>query len=763
MGSTAQTPLTTGDVPRFEANCPTGVIGPYDAMVLHHRPPWVLTSPNLTELPFIDLGYSELRARADGRWGSEDYTRVPQVYSESYPWLPCVPRRPPDINNSPHWVLWADVRTSDHVPFPGSAFGFTGILDESLHAILSRKLQEIHQITMDGVPGGGMKPCMVAAADAMLATVRRLRALPMSYRDLVLQWTQAQRLALDLLAMRAYYEHISKRMLQRDEVWPLAHDMMGCFTMSPTIAENMFYAGIPVTFLRNDLHVPPSSIRVRRIATTATVLPPHVVTTHWTDKLCVCFDNGPSSSWRVQMSRPHGRYFEDLPALPRPAAQEPNVDPFLPRAPSLPTSTAHVAQASTPQHDDVSSLVVTTRMRAPPAQPLPPALVAICAGESPTSTTLSAAKTSSVTVRTRVLAGRVTKSPATKLSVQPGSRRDRLRAIRAHPQFMSNPPPPKPSLPKPTNRDKWILAVGGIMPPQCLAWSAAKQRVNRQVKVTECIPKERAGLMYPDPSYINAIQPANRAAAMAAWLSIRGARCGQMAYPDLQDMPVASTATWRHFFGLWRRRPNDVLGMDASPFNVEDRRAHDAAMEAARSMFGPEMLAMMNDTFSQVFWNGKAFDIIDGAVVAMESDTYQQIAWELMELNWRYEVMALDRVLAPAKWKDQESSDSRVQQVLQVFAPFSSFTLLDGPFPSQVPFAAADTVAARLPALKALRQLMTSWRGCSGRILFCPLYEPPDAESPEARLLEEHTMEYYCQTFYDNFRRPPFLPAGLPA
>ena len=329
---------------------------------------------------------------------------------------------------------------------------------------------------------------------------------------------------------------------------------------------------------------------------------------------------------------------------------------------------------------------------------------------------------------------------------------------------MPTPPRAKAApLPKAVNRDKWVLAVGGIMPPQSLPWSAARERVNRNAKVKQCVPKERAGLMYPDPSYINAIQPANCAAAVAAWLSICGARCGQMAYPDLQDMPVASSTTWRHFFGIWRRKPTNVPCMEATAVSVDDWRALDAAMAAARSMFGPDMLEMMQDKFSQAFWNGRGFDIIDGAVIAMGSDIYRQIAWELMELNWRYEVMALDRILAPAKWQDQESSDSRVQQVLQVFAPSSSFTLLDEPFPTQVPFAAADTVAGRLPAMKALRQLMVSWQGCTGRILFTPLYEPPDAGSPEAALLEEHTMNYYCQTFYDNFRRPPFLPACLPA
>ncbi|KAF7965170.1 hypothetical protein HWV62_45274 [Athelia sp. TMB] len=266
----------------------------------------------------------------------------------------------------------------------------------------------------------------------------------------------------------------------------------------------------------------------------------------------------------------------------------------------------------------------------------------------PMSVTSPSPLQSPFSIRTRVLSGRITKA-----QVKPGSRKDRLLAARMHPQFQATPPRPAvAALPKAVNHDKWVLAVGGIMPPQSPPWEAAKARVNRHAKLNYSVPKESAGLMYPDPSYINGIQPANRGAAAAAWLSIRGARCGQMAYPDLYTMPVASSTTWRHFFALWRRKPSDFLAGDQSV---------DAAVAAARSMFGPEMVNMMKDTFTQVFWNGQPFDVIDGAVVHMSDSTYTQVAWELMELNWRYEVMALDRILAPAQWKDKESSDRRIE------------------------------------------------------------------------------------------------------
>lgn len=57
-------------------------------------------------------------------------------------------------------------------------------------------------------------PSYVAVAvQALQATLARLRDLPMSYRDLVLQCTQAQHLGLDLLAMEAYHGELFPRMM----------------------------------------------------------------------------------------------------------------------------------------------------------------------------------------------------------------------------------------------------------------------------------------------------------------------------------------------------------------------------------------------------------------------------------------------------------------------------------------------------------------------------------------------------------------------
>lgn len=310
--------------------------------------------------------------------------------------------------------------------------------------------------------------------------------------------------------------------------------------------------------------------------------------------------------------------------------------------------------------------------------------------------------------------------------------------------------------PQPANRDKWAPLIHDLMPPPSIQWSAARQRVNQNATLKTDVSKAHAGLMYPDPAYFVACDPRVRSAAIAAWLSIRASRCGQMAYPEHQQMPVVSATTWRRFFQIWIRRPTALPSM-----TVTDA-VHDEATAAARRMFGDDMIALMRNTSHEVFWNSEPIAVVDGVAQNLEPQIIRQIHWELLELNWRYELMALDKVAAPHQWAGEDIANKRVDTILLVFSPFPSFILTDGPFPTEQTSASAASHIDRLPALKALRRVMVDWKGCTSLIKIAQVHELLTTECPEAALLEEHTMDFYCQTFFEYFHRPPILPALLP-
>lgn len=253
----------------FEVNTyREGAIGWMDARVLVHKPPWVYTSPNQDAIPWFDPNPCDLRARRDARFGFEDYAAHPQGYSEAYPWTPLIPRMPQETNQLRAHRLalcWYDLPPEQWVAPPRCAFTGVGTLDLQVYTEMFVLAVEVNTRAISFFSGASVPPEMVATARAMFATLERLKSLPLSWRDLNLQWTQVQRLVLDLAAQESYYGHYNAAMLQRTKVLKLNDMVMGCFTTNPAVVENMYYAGIPVYFVRLESHANTWHIRTLRV------------------------------------------------------------------------------------------------------------------------------------------------------------------------------------------------------------------------------------------------------------------------------------------------------------------------------------------------------------------------------------------------------------------------------------------------------------------------------------------------------------------
>lgn len=622
---------------------------------------------------------------------------------------------------------------------PGASWQKTGVLRNSFHSILCGELEPIGARALKASRYEHLPEYVAIAVHSLQATLARLRDLPMSYRDLVLQFTQAQRLGLDLLAMEEYHRYMFQRMIQRQRVYPLRPEFMGCYTTNPTTVENMHHAGLPVVYIRSSALVRPSQLRVRRVLSNFAAVPTGIETEPWPGTPCRILHVGASGTRRMQMSRPHGRYFEDLPSLPDLQEEPPDMTPFLLdeplRPPSGPNPLASDDSPSAQDFDDED----------------------INASRSQSHLAVHRLVPAS---KNTVHGGGVSKS--TKCPNSRADRKAKQRSRAGHMALISRGPP----LPSQPNRNKWAPPPSELMPAMCVEWRTALGSVNRGSHRQRTVSKARAGLMYPDPTYLVSVAPQNRAMVIAAWLSIRPARCGQMLYPSSPLMPVIPAAVWRQFFWLYRRQPRAEGDLSAAPADTGDPAVDeelDAATAAAKAMFGTELVATMSKTSREVFWKGRAYDVVDGGVVGMGTKPIREILWELAELSWRYELLTLDKFAAPHMWLGPDAAASRSATILLVFPDSPSFVLTNSPFPTCNFSISAPARADRLKAFTSLRRVMSDWQGCPVAIKEAMAdYVPSSPECHETRVVEAQTMLFYCQSFFEYFRRAPILPCQLP-
>jgi hypothetical protein len=132
----------------------------------------------------------------------------------------------------------------------------------------------------------------------------------------------------------------------------------------------------------------------------------------------------------------------------------------------------------------------------------------------------------------------------------------------------------------------------------------------------------------------------------------------------------------------------------------------------------------------------------------------QVLIWELCELNFRWELQALDRRLVKI---DGNERLRRQHMLLRCFSiDYDCITSVNESL-AQTGLA-APTFTKRFPYIQALSALMhdwplpkpSSWSSC-----------PNPVVSPIGDKWEKDVVRFYAQTFYDYFGRPAVLPRTL--
>jgi hypothetical protein len=197
---------------------------------------------------------TEVKLRADVRYGPDEATLWPQPWLEMHCHLGAIPRKPDDPNN-PLSIMWWEPTTDDFVLFGGTIVDGLGELSGS--KILSlRKMMSSMEGRIEDYKRTSSNPNkhLLLLARAMQDSFTRLNSLKTTFTEMRIGVSEFQRYYLEAYGCLDYLEIYKPRM---EGTKPAAESVMNCvgaITYMPHIVQQFVLAGLPVWFLRPSAH-----------------------------------------------------------------------------------------------------------------------------------------------------------------------------------------------------------------------------------------------------------------------------------------------------------------------------------------------------------------------------------------------------------------------------------------------------------------------------------------------------------------------------
>jgi hypothetical protein len=210
----------------------------------------VCTTPNQTRIFLPPMQKTEVKLRADLRYGAEDPTLWPQPWIDFHCHLGSIPRKPDDPDD-PLSIMWWDPTTDDFKFSGGSLVDGLGELSGSKLLSLQKMKSSMEDKIEDHKKAfpNPVKPLFVLER-AMQDSFIRLDSLKTTFTEMRVGVTEFQRLYLEIYGLLNYMEVCKPRM---EGLRPPAETVMNCvgaITNIPCTVQDFFKAGLPVWFLR---------------------------------------------------------------------------------------------------------------------------------------------------------------------------------------------------------------------------------------------------------------------------------------------------------------------------------------------------------------------------------------------------------------------------------------------------------------------------------------------------------------------------------
>ncbi|RDB19698.1 hypothetical protein Hypma_013215 [Hypsizygus marmoreus] len=296
------------------------------------------------------------------------------------------------------------------------------------------------------------------------------------------------------------------------------------------------------------------------------------------------------------------------------------------------------------------------------------------------------------------------------------------------------------------SRAKFTELERPFIPPAVPAWKDALASVNTKVRVAFQGPDDSA-YAFPDPGLFYGVQSEEkRMRFIHNWLRNRPAMIFRLSSSTSSARPL-SNQCWRTILNY---------GQEAASGEPSSSTKGAQIRHNMRELLGNCLdqagitLELGNDNLS-VFWHEQQLSA--GAMPSL--DISREILWELYELNFCFELLALDH----RAQQISDDSDRRQSLIRACFPGGGSILVVDVDLAGQG--LSAPTLTARAPYLVALRRVMKDWSGNTAAALGTADQRVEDYSLEDLKGLEHDVAQFYTQSFFNNFGHAAIIPHSL--
>jgi hypothetical protein len=298
-----------------------------------------------------------------------------------------------------------------------------------------------------------------------------------------------------------------------------------------------------------------------------------------------------------------------------------------------------------------------------------------------------------------------------------------------------------------TGRNKYANLTSPLSPPIIEGWRHALQSVDTNpLRRVSDARLSNSGYALPDPGlFLGVTTTEKQARFFVNWLKYRSALLYRLVAGS-GAKPIGNQM-WRTLLSLPLEQ--EVKSQPPSTKSASRRELIRTLLEEASKMADIELNSAPSNT---VFWH--EHEVHPERIP--ERRVAQEILWELHELNFRFEFLALDHYAHdPTMSKEGKS---REDMILACFPGRGGDSILVADTSLAHLGLAAEKWQERAQHVLAMRDVMQSWKGFDN----AHLSVGKEYGEREIVVMETALAKFYAQSFFDFFGRAAILPHRLP-